>query len=107
MDALARILAELMRTSLGQPVIIENVSGAGGSIGVGRVARAAPLHRTHFRRIPKTFFYLGSMRTWQPRGRERDQLRGSFLPPNSNAGGNRARDRQLQLIKIKLDTLTG
>ena len=31
-----------MRTSLGQPVIIENVSGAGGSIGVGRVARAAP-----------------------------------------------------------------
>jgi tripartite-type tricarboxylate transporter receptor subunit TctC len=41
-DALARILAEHMRTSLGQPVIIENVSGAGGSIGVGRVARAAP-----------------------------------------------------------------
>jgi tripartite-type tricarboxylate transporter receptor subunit TctC len=31
-----------MRTSLGQTVIIENVSGAGGSIGVGRVARAAP-----------------------------------------------------------------
>jgi tripartite-type tricarboxylate transporter receptor subunit TctC len=31
-----------MRISLGQPVIIENVSGAGGSIGVGRVARAAP-----------------------------------------------------------------
>ncbi|HKF11989.1 MAG TPA: tripartite tricarboxylate transporter substrate-binding protein [Xanthobacteraceae bacterium] len=41
-DTLARILAEHMRTSLGQPVIIENVSGAGGSIGVGRVARAAP-----------------------------------------------------------------
>jgi tripartite-type tricarboxylate transporter receptor subunit TctC len=31
-----------MRTSLGQPVIIENVTGAGGNIGVGRVARAAP-----------------------------------------------------------------
>jgi len=31
-----------VRISLGQPVIIENVSGAGGSIGVGRVARAAP-----------------------------------------------------------------
>jgi tripartite-type tricarboxylate transporter receptor subunit TctC len=31
-----------MRTSLGQSVIIENVSGAGGSIGMGRVARAAP-----------------------------------------------------------------
>jgi tripartite-type tricarboxylate transporter receptor subunit TctC len=41
-DTLARILAEHMRTSLGQSVIIENVSGAGGSIGVGRVARAAP-----------------------------------------------------------------
>jgi tripartite-type tricarboxylate transporter receptor subunit TctC len=41
-DTLARILAEHLRTSLGQPVIIENVSGAGGSIGVGRVARAAP-----------------------------------------------------------------
>src|SRR6267378_2796989 len=41
-DTLARILVERMRVSLGQPVIIENVSGAGGSIGVGRVARAAP-----------------------------------------------------------------
>ena len=41
-DTLARILAEHTRTSLRQSVIIENVSGAGGSIGVGRVARAAP-----------------------------------------------------------------
>ena len=41
-DTLARILADRMRTTLGQPIIIENVSGAGGSIGVGRVARAAP-----------------------------------------------------------------
>jgi len=41
-DTLARILAEDVRISLGQSVIIENVSGAGGSIGVGRVARAAP-----------------------------------------------------------------
>jgi tripartite-type tricarboxylate transporter receptor subunit TctC len=41
-DTLARILSEHLRTSLGQPVIIENVSGAGGSIGVGRVARAPP-----------------------------------------------------------------
>jgi tripartite-type tricarboxylate transporter receptor subunit TctC len=31
-----------MRASLGQPIVIENVGGAGGSIGVGRVARAAP-----------------------------------------------------------------
>jgi len=41
-DAVARIVAERMRMSLGQPVVIENVGGAGGSIGVGRVARAAP-----------------------------------------------------------------
>ena len=41
-DAAARIMAERMRSSLGQSVVIENVGGAGGSIGVGRVARAAP-----------------------------------------------------------------
>ena len=41
-DTIARILAEHMRRLLGQPVIVENVSGAGGSIGVGRVARATP-----------------------------------------------------------------
>jgi tripartite-type tricarboxylate transporter receptor subunit TctC len=41
-DVLARIMAENMRVSLGQPLVIENVSGAGGSIGAGRVARAAP-----------------------------------------------------------------
>src|SRR5262245_27053341 len=41
-DVIGRILAEKMRASLGQTVIIENVGGAGGSIGVGRVARAAP-----------------------------------------------------------------
>jgi tripartite-type tricarboxylate transporter receptor subunit TctC len=41
-DTLARIVAERMRTSLGQPVVIENVTGAGGSIGAGRVARAVP-----------------------------------------------------------------
>jgi tripartite-type tricarboxylate transporter receptor subunit TctC len=41
-DTIARIVAERMRGSLRQPVIIENVGGASGSIGVGRVARAAP-----------------------------------------------------------------
>ena len=41
-DTIARIMAEKMRALLGQPVIIENVGGAGGSIAVGRVARAAP-----------------------------------------------------------------
>jgi tripartite-type tricarboxylate transporter receptor subunit TctC len=41
-DTAARIIAEAMRPTLGQPVVIENVGGAGGSIAVGRVARAAP-----------------------------------------------------------------
>jgi tripartite-type tricarboxylate transporter receptor subunit TctC len=41
-DAVGRIVAERMRVSLGQAVVIENVGGAGGSIGVGRVARATP-----------------------------------------------------------------
>ena len=41
-DVIARVVAEGMRSSLGQPVVIENVVGASGTIGVGRVARAAP-----------------------------------------------------------------
>ena len=41
-DALARILSEPIRAALGQPVVIENVAGAGGNIGVGRLVRAAP-----------------------------------------------------------------
>jgi tripartite-type tricarboxylate transporter receptor subunit TctC len=41
-DTLARILSEPMRTSLGQPVIVENVTGASGTIGVARAVRAAP-----------------------------------------------------------------
>jgi tripartite-type tricarboxylate transporter receptor subunit TctC len=40
-DAMARILAERLRVSLGQAVLIENVTGAGGSIGVGRAVDAA------------------------------------------------------------------
>jgi tripartite-type tricarboxylate transporter receptor subunit TctC len=40
-DIIARLLAERMRVSLGQPIVIENVSGGGGTIAVTRVARAA------------------------------------------------------------------
>jgi tripartite-type tricarboxylate transporter receptor subunit TctC len=40
-DTIARIVADRMRVTLGQPLVIENVAGASGSIGVGRVARAA------------------------------------------------------------------
>jgi tripartite-type tricarboxylate transporter receptor subunit TctC len=42
LDVVGRIMAEAMRESLGQPVIIEDVAGAAGSIGVGRLVRAAP-----------------------------------------------------------------
>jgi tripartite-type tricarboxylate transporter receptor subunit TctC len=41
-DTVARIVAERMRTALGQAVLIENVAGAGGSVGIGRVAHASP-----------------------------------------------------------------
>ena len=41
-DTLARILGDRMRTSLGQPVIVETVTGAGASLGVVRAAQSAP-----------------------------------------------------------------
>jgi tripartite-type tricarboxylate transporter receptor subunit TctC len=41
-DVVARVLAERMRVPLGQPVIVENVTGGSGNIGVGKVVRAAP-----------------------------------------------------------------
>ncbi len=41
-DTITRILSERMKAPLGQSIIVENVTGAGGSIGVGRVAHAAP-----------------------------------------------------------------
>src|SRR5215468_3362993 len=41
-DVVGRVLAERMRVVLGQPIIIENIAGANGSIGVGRTARAKP-----------------------------------------------------------------
>jgi tripartite-type tricarboxylate transporter receptor subunit TctC len=41
-DTLARILAQRMSVKLGQSVVVENVSGASGSLAVGRVARSSP-----------------------------------------------------------------
>ena len=41
-DTVARILAEPMKKALGQTVLVDNTTGAAGTIGVGRVARAAP-----------------------------------------------------------------
>ena len=51
-DTLTRVLADPMRASLGQPVIIDNVGGAAGRIGTGRVARAAP---DGYTLVPGTF----------------------------------------------------
>jgi tripartite-type tricarboxylate transporter receptor subunit TctC len=41
-DVIGRLMGEGLRAALGQPIIVENTTGAGGTIGVGRVARAAP-----------------------------------------------------------------
>ena len=41
-DTLARVMIEPMRAALGQPLLIENVTGASGTIGVGRAVRATP-----------------------------------------------------------------
>src|SRR5262244_1413545 len=41
-DTIARVIAQRMSITLGQSIIIENVTGADGTIGVGRAARAAP-----------------------------------------------------------------
>jgi tripartite-type tricarboxylate transporter receptor subunit TctC len=41
-DTMVRTLAEPMRAALGQPILIENMGGAGGTTGINRVARAAP-----------------------------------------------------------------
>src|SRR5213593_1736719 len=41
-DTIARLLGERMRVTLGQPIIVENVTGAGGTIGISRVVRADP-----------------------------------------------------------------
>src|SRR3954468_16458637 len=40
-DTVTRLVAEHMRGTLGQPLVVENVGGAGGSLGVGRLARSA------------------------------------------------------------------
>ena len=41
-DALARVMAEHMKTTLGQPIIVENMGGAGGTLSIARVVRSAP-----------------------------------------------------------------
>ena len=59
-DVIGRIMAERMRGPLGQPVIIENIGGADGSIGVGRTARAQPDGYTICLAIDATFVLNGA-----------------------------------------------
>src|SRR5271169_335702 len=59
-DVIARIMAERMRESLGQPIIVENIGGADGSIGVGRAARARPDGYTICLGIDGTFVLNGA-----------------------------------------------
>src|SRR6516225_3000316 len=60
-DTIGRVIAERMKGSLGQPVIVENVTGAGGTIGIGRVARATPTVSGPPRRIQVLVTILGIM----------------------------------------------
>jgi tripartite-type tricarboxylate transporter receptor subunit TctC len=60
-DLVARTLAEHMRGTLGQPIIVENVTGAGGSIGTGRVARASPDGYTFGIATTATHVYNGAI----------------------------------------------
>jgi tripartite-type tricarboxylate transporter receptor subunit TctC len=63
-DVVARLIAERMSQALGQQVVIENVPGAGGTVGMGRVARAAPdgytllIHQTGFAIAPALYAKL-------------------------------------------------
>src|SRR6516165_2773932 len=58
-DVIARIVAERMRRLFGQPIVIENIGGADGSIGVGRTARAQPDGYTICLGVDATFVLNG------------------------------------------------
>jgi tripartite-type tricarboxylate transporter receptor subunit TctC len=64
-DTVGRIMAERMREALGQPVVVENVTGAAGSIGTGRAARAAPDGYTLSLGDVSTHVVNGAVRTLQ------------------------------------------
>jgi hypothetical protein len=86
--------------------LVEHLFSRHVCVGEGAVKSLGPSSRDRvaatraFPQNSENFFYLCSMWTWQPRGREHDELRGSFLPPNSNAGGNRARGCQLGEVRL-------
>jgi tripartite-type tricarboxylate transporter receptor subunit TctC len=68
-DVLPRMFAERIRAELGQPAVIENVGGAGGTIGLGRAAHAAPDGYTIVCGNWTTFVSNGAVYTTSPRRR--------------------------------------
>jgi tripartite-type tricarboxylate transporter receptor subunit TctC len=60
-DVIARIMAERIRGPLGQPIVIDNVGGADGSVGVGRTARARPDGYTICLSIDSAFVLNGAL----------------------------------------------
>src|SRR5215475_9495669 len=64
-DTVARILSERMRTTLGQPILVENVSGANGSLGVGRAVRAPSDGYTLIAGTLTTHVLIGALYTLQ------------------------------------------
>jgi tripartite-type tricarboxylate transporter receptor subunit TctC len=69
---IARTMAQHMRASLGQAMIIENVAGANGNIGVGRVARAAPDIPTVDEAGLPGFHFSRWHALWAPKGTPKD-----------------------------------
>jgi tripartite-type tricarboxylate transporter receptor subunit TctC len=59
-DVLARLMAERMRGPLGQPIVIENIGGGDGNVGVGRTARARPDGYTICLGVDTTFVLNGA-----------------------------------------------
>jgi len=64
-DTLARFLGERMRAILGQPIIIENVGGAAGSLGVARAVRSSPDGYTLSIGTSTTHVLIGGLYTLQ------------------------------------------
>jgi tripartite-type tricarboxylate transporter receptor subunit TctC len=62
-DTVARLVSERMRVTLGQPIIIENVAGATGSVGVGRAVRAPPDGYTLIAGTLTTHVLIGALYT--------------------------------------------
>jgi tripartite-type tricarboxylate transporter receptor subunit TctC len=80
-DAVARVIGERMRQSLGQPLLVENVTGAAGTIGVGRVARAQPDGYTIILGNWPTFVVNGAIYTL-PYDLQKDFEPVALLPSN-------------------------